>query len=100
MCSKKSYQLGIRQIYYIDPYPGIAKEHILSFGEKGNPELILYSGVIGAAFEKLYSPMIPMKDELELHTQINDKDVASNLHVDERIANNANYINIHLLVST
>lgn len=92
LCSKKSYQLGIRQIYYIDPYPGIAKDHILSFGKNGNPELILYTGAIGAAFEKLYSPIIPMKDELELHTKINDKNIASNLHVDERIANNAKYV--------
>lgn len=105
LCSKKSYQLGIKQIYYIDPYPGIAKEHILSFGKVGNPELILYTGAIGAAFEKLYSPVIPMKDELELHTKINDKNIASNLHVDERIADNAKYIEytstgIHMIFHT
>lgn len=105
LCSKKSYQLGIRQIYYIDPYPGISKEHILSFGKDGNPELILYTGAIGAAYEKLYSPIIPLKDELELHTKISDKNIASNLHVDERIANNAKYIeytatSIHMIFHT
>lgn len=105
LCSKKSYQLGIQQIYYIDPYPGISKEHILSFGESGNPELILYKGAIGAAYEKLYSPVIPMKDELELHTKISDKNTASNLHVDERIAENAKYVDytatsIHMIFHT
>lgn len=92
LCSKKSYQLGIRQIYYIDPYPGISKDHILSFGKDGNPELILYTGAIGAAYEKLYSSVIPTKDELELYTGISDKSIASNLHIDERIADNAKYI--------
>lgn len=91
LCSKKSYQLGIREIYYIDPYPGIAKDHILSFGEK-DPQLILYIGAIGEAYEKLYSPVMPMKDELELYTKINDRDVASNVYVDEKIADNAKYI--------
>lgn len=105
LCSKKSYQLGIQQIYYIDPYPGISKEHILSFGESGNPELILYTGAIGAAYEKLYSPVIPMKDELELHTKISDKKIAANLHVDERIAENAKYVDytatsIHMIFHT
>ena len=92
LCSKKSYQLGIKEIYYIDPYPGISKEHILSFGTTGNPKLILYTGAIGAAFETLYSPTIPKKDELELHTKINDKNVASHLHVDERSMSNVQYI--------
>lgn len=92
LCSKKAYQLGIKEIYYIDPYPGISKDHILSFGTTGNPKLLLYAGAIGAAFETLYSPVIPKKDELELYTKINDKNVASNLHVDERIAGNARYI--------
>lgn len=105
LCSKKSYQLGIKQIFYIDPYPGISKDHILSFGKKWNPELILYTGAIGAAFAKLYSPLIPMKDELELHTQISDKSIASKLHVDERIAKNAEYItytatSLHMIFRT
>lgn len=105
LCSKKSYQLGIRQIYYIDPYPGISKDHILSFGKDGNPELILYTGAIGAAYEKLYSSIIPTKDELELYTGISDKNIASNLHIDERLADNAKYIeytgtSIHMIFHT
>ncbi len=34
LCAKKAYQLGIKEIYYIDPYPGISKSHILTFGKK------------------------------------------------------------------
>lgn len=35
---EKAFQLGIKKIYYIDPYPGIAQTHILRFGKgKGNP---------------------------------------------------------------
>jgi len=30
LCAKKAYQLGIEEIIYIDPYPGIAMEHILA----------------------------------------------------------------------
>lgn len=63
LCSKKAYQLGIRQIYYVDPYPGIAVSHILMGGSK-NPELIIFSGAIGKAFHNLYSPRLPYKDEL------------------------------------
>ena len=33
LCSKKAFQLGIKDIYYIDPYPDIATTHILSFGK-------------------------------------------------------------------
>jgi dCMP deaminase len=67
LCSKKAYQLGITEIYYIDPYPGIAFSHILRGGSK-NPSLILFSGAIGRAFHKLYSPIVPYKDELNALT--------------------------------
>jgi|SRR5690554_1012255 len=63
LCSKKAYQLGISKIFYIDPYPGIAVTHVLRGGVK-NPDLILFSGAIGRAFHKLYSPVVPYKDEL------------------------------------
>ncbi|MEH6459843.1 hypothetical protein [Chitinimonas sp. JJ19] len=63
LCAKKAYQLGISEIYFIDPYPGIAVEHILQGGSK-NPKLTLFSGAIGRAFHKLYSPIVPYKDEL------------------------------------
>ncbi|WP_322051835.1 hypothetical protein [Paraburkholderia bannensis] len=67
LCSKKAYQLGITRIYYIDPYPGIALDHILK-GGINNPNLLLFSGAIGRAFHKLYSPIVPYKDELNALT--------------------------------
>lgn len=63
LCSKKAYQLGIKEIYYIDPYPGIAVNHIL-MGGTNNPQLIIFSGAVGRAFHNLYSPRLPYKDEL------------------------------------
>ncbi|WP_225603246.1 hypothetical protein [Pseudomonas sp. PDM09] len=63
LCSKKAYQLGIKEIYYIDPYPGIAMSHILMGGSR-NPELIIFSGAIGKAFHNLYTPKMSYKDEL------------------------------------
>ncbi len=75
LCSKKAFQLGIKKIYYIDPYPGIAQKHILSFGKKNNnPEVHLFSGAIGEAYVRLYRPMIAPKDELELISGVNCKD--------------------------
>lgn len=66
LCSKKAYQLGIRKIYYIDPYPGISESHILKFGNGDNdPELNLFFGAIGKAYINLYTQYIPIKDELE-----------------------------------
>lgn len=65
LCSKKAYQLGISKIYYIDPYPGIANDHILRGGSK-NPELVLFSGAIGRAYHQLFQPILPYKDELEM----------------------------------
>jgi deoxycytidylate deaminase/dephospho-CoA kinase len=67
LCAKKAYQLGITKIFYIDPYPGIAIGHILQGGSR-NPTLTLFSGAIGRAFHKLYSPIVAYKDELNALT--------------------------------
>lgn len=65
LCAKKAYQLGIKVIYYIDPYPGISEMHILSSGS--NPiKPRLFNGVIGNAYHWLYDPVMPYKDELTL----------------------------------
>lgn len=64
LCAKKAYQLGIKSIYYIDPYPGIAMRHIIH-GGTSNPDPILFSGAIGRAFHRFYSPVVPYKDELK-----------------------------------
>jgi len=63
LCSKKAYQLGIETIIYIDPYPGIAVDHVLGIGAN-RPTLELFSGAIGRAFHKLYTPVVAYKDEL------------------------------------
>jgi len=65
LCSKKAYQLGISKIIYIDPYPGIAMDHILKSGNN-KPELELFSGAIGRAYHQIYEPIMPYKDELKL----------------------------------
>lgn len=64
LCSKKAFQLGVSEIFYIDPYPGISKDHILSIGKKP-PKLSLFHGAIGRAYNQLYEPILPYKDELK-----------------------------------
>ncbi|NKI28319.1 hypothetical protein HCG49_17340 [Arenibacter sp. 6A1] len=78
LCSKKAYQLGIREIYYIDPYPGIATNHILKGGDS-NPNLILFTGVIGQAYFKLYNPLLPYKDEIKQRVGLKFKKKSSEL---------------------
>ncbi|MEZ2757489.1 deoxycytidylate deaminase [Providencia vermicola] len=63
LCAKKAYQLEIEEIIFIDPYPGIAIQHIVSIGEKP-PKLIQFRGAIGKAYHQLYEPLMPYKDEL------------------------------------
>lgn len=70
LCAKKAYQLGIRTIYYIDPYPGISRNHILKSNESTDPKLILFSGAVGKAYHKLYEPFMSQKDELTLLTDL------------------------------
>ncbi len=66
LCSKKSYQLGIKKIYYIDPYPDIAETHILKTGNANTaPELVLFYGATGGAYAKLFNPIMSYKDELD-----------------------------------
>lgn len=65
LCAKKAYQLGLRKIFYIDPYPGIAADHVLGVGD-APPILELFTGVIGSAYHDLYAPIMPYKDELKI----------------------------------
>ena len=67
LCSKKLYQIGVRQIVYIDPYPGIARQHIISAGFK-QPDLKVFEGAIGPTYFKLYHPFMPYKDEVSILT--------------------------------
>ncbi|WP_341666183.1 hypothetical protein [Vibrio sp.] len=65
LCAKKAYQLGIQEIVFIDPYPGIAKDHILSIGSNP-PKVTQFVGAVGDAYHRLYTPLMSMKDELTL----------------------------------
>lgn len=65
LCSKKLYQIGVRKIVYIDPYPGIARQQIIKAGFK-RPELKLFQGAYGTTYFKLYKPFMPYKDEFEI----------------------------------
>lgn len=76
LCAKKAYQLGIKEIYYIDSYPGISREHILECGPfESRPKMILFNGVIGRAYINLYNPFIPLKDEIEALTEVEVKKI-------------------------
>lgn len=75
LCSKKAYQLGIKTIYFIDPYPGISNDQILEGGkEKTNPKMIPFSGAIGIAYQKLYDSFMSYKDEVAMTLELKPKD--------------------------
>jgi dCMP deaminase len=73
LCSKKAYQLGIKKVVYIDPYPGISKQHIFSAGNFQS-DLVLFRGAIGRAYHRLYQPILAYKDELQMLTGFKIKD--------------------------
>ncbi|MFT3793767.1 hypothetical protein [Flavobacterium sp.] len=76
LCSKKAYQLGIKTIYYIDPYPGISQEQILKAGA-AKPTMRLFHGAIGNAYHWLYEPFMSYKDELSLILEQDIKDLTT-----------------------
>ncbi|SLM24546.1 Deoxycytidylate deaminase [Stenotrophomonas indicatrix] len=64
LCSKKAFQLGIREVIYVDPYPGISLSHVLRSGpEEFRPKLRLFQGAVGHAYHRIYEPILPIKDE-------------------------------------
>jgi len=71
LCSKKAFQLGVEKIFFIDPYPGIARKHTLQNGvnKKGNPTLEMFRGAVGRTFHKLYEPFMSHKDEIKIRTK-------------------------------
>ena len=66
LCSKKAYQIGIKDIVYLDPYTDIAPDLILECGFD-IPTLRPFRGAIGETFYKLYRPFLPYKDELAIY---------------------------------
>lgn len=77
LCSKKAYQLGIRIIFYIDPYPGIAINQIIDSGST-QPLLIPFSGAIGSSYHRLYEPYLSAKDEISMSLELKDKNININ----------------------
>lgn len=77
LCSKKAFQLGIKTIFYIDPYPGIATSHVLKGGKQFNPTLRMFQGAVGRTFHKLYEPFMAYKDEVAILTGLNPKTTLS-----------------------
>lgn len=67
LCSKKLYQIGVRKIVYIDPYPGISRKQIIDSGFK-KPTLKLFQGAYGSTYYKLYQPFMSYKDEISIRT--------------------------------
>ena len=65
LCSKKAYQIGIKDIVYLDPYTDIAPNLIINCGFD-SPRLRPFRGAIGGTFYKLYQPFLPYKDELTI----------------------------------
>ncbi len=85
LCAKKAYQLGIKEIYYIDSYPGISQDHIFMNGIN-RPKLILFQGVVRRAYERLYTQMLPLKDEIAYLTGVNlKKDIGNSVKVEGKV---------------
>lgn len=83
LCAKKAYQLGISKIFYIDIYPGISFSHIIQTGDR-KIDLIQFKGAIGRAYESLYNPIFPLKDEIEYLTDVSIKKEKNSLEVPKR----------------
>ena len=64
LCAKKAYQLGIKRIVYIEAYPDISNEQVFDIGTQ-EIEIVHFRGAIGLAYQKLYEPLFPYKDELK-----------------------------------
>ena len=65
LCAKRAKQAGIMKIYYIELYPGISRDHVIEVGQKqSRADYEFFVGATGMAYIKLYTPLIPYKDEL------------------------------------
>jgi len=65
LCAKKSMQLKIKRIVYIDAYPDISTTHTLKSGPKEEqPKFEMFKGASREAYFKLYTPVIGRKEEI------------------------------------
>lgn len=66
LCAKRLKEAGIKKVYYIQRYPGISHDHVIESGPLAErAEYEFFSGAVGLAYMKLYTPIIPYKDEME-----------------------------------
>lgn len=67
LCAKKAMYLGISKIFYVEAYAGVSQKHVLNIGKlERRPNLVLFTGAIGSAYTKLFTPLLPQKDEYEM----------------------------------
>ncbi len=67
MCSKNAKNHKIKKIYYIELYPGISESQYTNSGDPNNiAEHILFTGAIGRAYTKMYTPSMPQKDIIDM----------------------------------
>lgn len=65
LCAKRAKEVGISRIYYIEQYPGISQSHVTQIGPlTTQAKYEFFVGAVGLAYIKLYTPLIPYKDEL------------------------------------
>ena len=65
LCAKRAKEAKIKKIYYIQQYPGISRSHVVEVGpNEDQAEYESFVGAVGLAYVKLYTPLIPYKDEL------------------------------------
>lgn len=65
LCAKKAKEANISKIYFIEQYPGISHTHVIDAGPREKrAEYEYFVGAVGLAYVKLYTPLIPYKDEL------------------------------------
>lgn len=63
MCSKNAKNHQIKNIYYIELYPGISEDQYSMSGNRENiAKHVLFTGAIGRAYTQMYTPIMPQKD--------------------------------------
>ena len=67
MCSKNAKNHKIKKIYYVELYPGISEKQYTNAGNTNNrAKHILFTGAVGRAYTKMYTPLMPQKDILNM----------------------------------
>ena len=98
LCSRKLYQVGVRKIVYIDPYPGIAREQTIASGYL-QPKLMQFRGAYGASYYKLYTPLIAPKDEQSLRCKDLKCELTEKADVLKKVQTLLNKVNCNIDIS-